>query len=93
MVWGAGRAKENLLPVVDGTVGVQGIRVPLWPPAGRGVGFVTIVTMAGEEVDVIEAGSNRVVATGFRIVRLSDVDLNEVPMGADGAIGCVGNEE
>jgi len=87
------RVEKDAVAVVEGTVGVGSITVPLGPPASRRVGIVDVVGVTGKEVDVVAAGGTGVAASSGRIVGLGDVALNEVPLGADGAVRDIGNEE
>lgn len=93
VVGNLGRAKECAGAVVKGTIGIGGVTVPLGPPAGGRVRFITIVRVAGEEVNVIEARNGGIGAAGVGLRSLIEVHLNEIPMGSDGTVRCVSNSE
>lgn len=85
--------EEDAIAVVKSIVGVDGVTMPLGPPAGGWVGFITVVFVASEEVNVVQTSGSGVAASGVGVVSLSEIDLDEVPMGTDGAVGCVGDEK
>jgi len=82
-----------LITVAKGAVGVNGITMPLGPPASGRVGFVTIVAMAGKEVDIIETRKTWVAAFSVGVEGLGEVDLNKVPVRANGTVRNVRDKE
>lgn len=54
--------------------------MPFGPPTRGGIGFVAVVGVALEEVDVIDAGFGWVTTDVVGVVGAVEVDLDEVPL-------------
>ena len=85
--------EEDTVAIVEGTVRVNSVLIPLGPPASGGVGFITVISVARKKMDVVTTGSNWVGTTGVGGGGLVEVDLDEVPMWADGTVGGIRDEE
>jgi len=82
-----------LITVAKGAIGVDGITMPLGPPASGRVRFITIVAMTGEEVDIIKTREAWVAAFGIGVESLGKVDLDQVPVRANSTVGSVRDKE
>jgi len=78
---GGGEAKVARA-VVESAVGCCGVMVPFGPPASGGIGFIGVVGVAGEEVDIVQSGLRRVAALGILVESARYVDVHEVPLWA-----------
>ena len=82
-----------MITVSKGAVGVNGITMPLGPPTSCRIRFITIVAMAGKEVNIIETRKTWVAAFSVGVEGLGEVDLNKVPVRANGTVRSVRDKE